>query len=513
MLYFNNLGQKLDFIVKNHPNKVALIIGKEQFTFNDVHKKSNQISNWLIKKGISKGSRVCISSEKTFYNFCIMVACLKIGASYTFFDRKSPLIRIKKIFKVLDVNIVFYKDLKFNFKNKKIRKYNSNDLNSKLLKCSKSLDSNIINSVSSDQIAYIMFTSGSTGEPKGVAICHRQVLNFSNWSFKEFNLKSNDIVSGLNSFFFDNSIFDIFSAFFNGLTLTLINREELLNAVKLNDYLNEVKVTVWFSVPSLIIYFMNFNKNNLIFLKSIQKIIFGGEGFPKSNLKNLFFMLKKRVDLINVYGPTECTCICSQYKITKKDFSKKEITSLAPLGIDLWSNFKTIIVNSNNKVVRDGEIGELLIGGENVAKGYFNRAELTNEKFIQNPTHNLFNDIFYRTGDLVYRNKINKYLYFSSRLDDQIKFMGHRIELGEVENAINSLDNVNEAFVAFGKYSGIDQITCWIKHSSDIKVIKNKLERLLPKYMLPRKYVECKSIKKNKNGKIDRVYIKNNYYD
>ena len=258
---------------------------------------------------------------------------------------------------------------------------------------------------------------------------------------------------------------------------------------------------------------MGFNKNKNIFLKSIKKMIFGGEGFPKNNLKNLFLIVKSRIDLINVYGPTECTCICSNHKITNKDFSKKEMVKLAPLGKGLWKNFNYVIVDSNNKLTKDGQIGELLIGGENVAKGYFNRKDLTDKKFIQNPAHNSFIDMVYRTGDLVYKENETKNLYFSSRLDDQIKFMGHRIELGEIENAVNSIHGVNEAFIAFGKHNGNDQIVCWINHTSDIQKIKKKLAKLLPKYMLPRKFIDSKGIMKNKNGKIDRVNLKNNYYD
>ena len=134
MLYFNNLGKKLLYLSNKHPNKIALIIESVSFTFKDVIERSNQISNWLIKNDINNEDRVCISSEKTFNNFCIMIASLNIGASYTFYDRKSPLTRLKKIFKVLEVNIIFYIDPLFEFKNKKIKIYNSDLLKKEFIK-------------------------------------------------------------------------------------------------------------------------------------------------------------------------------------------------------------------------------------------------------------------------------------------------------------------------------------------------------------------------------------------
>ena len=255
-----------------------------------------------------------------------------------------------------------------------------------------------------------------------------------------------------------------------------------------------------------------FNKKQIL-KTSLNKIIFGGEGFPKSKLRELYNNVYTKIDLFNVYGPTECTCICSNYKITDFDFTKKEMGRFAPFGLKLADNFKYYIVDKNNNKSIRGNVGELIIGGENISKGYFDINTETRTKFIQNPFNKKFNEIVYRTGDLVYIDKKNLNIYFSNRSDNQIKYLGYRIELGEIEQSINKIDVVKENFVSFGKKNNIDQIVSFISHSGNIEKIKKKLYQMLPKYMIPYEFIEFSNLPKNQNGKIHRTKMKEEYFD
>ena len=232
---------------------------------------------------------------------------------------------------------------------------------------------------------------------------------------------------------------------------------------------------------------MNFgamNKRNLI---GYKRIIFGGEAFPKKILHKLFNQLKESLNFFNVYGPTECTCICSNYKISKFDFSENEITKYAPLGKKMINKFKYYILNKNKKC-RPNQKGELVLCGENVGKGYFNNPVETRKKFVQNHFVKNKKDTVYMTGDIVYQNKNNKLIYFISRSDNQIKYMGHRIELDEIEKAINNIKYVKRGLVTFGKKNKLNEITGWINSQKKNEYdIKQKLSKILPNYMIPSK--------------------------
>ena len=515
-MYNYNLGLHFKKICNQHPSSIALVIGKKKITFKYLDQVSDQLVNFLKKNKIFLNDKVCLSSKKELLSYALFIACLKIGASCTFLDRKSPIKRLNKIISTVNAKILIIdKELKkkIGLSKIKVKKIDYEKIYSSLKKIKTRHNTHEIEKIPSTTIAYIMFTSGSTGDPKGVAINHGNVINFINWSREEFKISSFDKVANLNPLFFDNSIFDIFGGLFNGARLIALNRTELIDPKNLIYHLEKNNMTIWFSVPSLLIYILSFNILTKKTFKNIRKIIFGGEPFPKNNLKKLYKIFKERCDLINVYGPTECTCICSSYKIKKVDFSKKEMLRLAPLGKSLSKNFYHMIVNKKFKEVPKGRVGELIIGGPNVGLGYFNNDEETNEKFIQNPNHHLFRDIVYRSGDFVYQDKKNDFIYYFSRKDNQVKFNGYRIELNEIEHAIGSIKNIIENIVTFGKRSGKPEITAWVAHNSSIEKIRRSLETLLPKYMIPTKFVEADKLPKNINGKIDKKLLISKYYD
>lgn len=503
-----NVGYHFSLIANKNKNKTALIIDNNKITFIQLEKLSNKIVNLFLKKKFKKNQNICIIEKKNFYSYAAIIACLKLGISYTFIDRLSPKNRTKKILDNLRSICIISSE------NLKIEKINQIDLTKK--KILETLPETIklknYAQVDHKTIAYIMFTSGSTGNPKGVSISHLNLISFIKWSKKEFGIRKSDISSNLNPLYFDNSIFDIFANLFNGNTLCCFHREELINPKQLIKKLLKNEVNIWFSVPSLLVYCLKFKSINSRNFRNIRKIIFGGEGFPKMSLKNLYEITKNNSELINVYGPTECTCICSTYKIRKKDFKKNEINRYAPLGKTLSKGFFYYIIDENNKLADKSNIGELIIGGKNVGIGYYKNKKETAEKFIKDPFNKLNKDKVYKSGDLVYKDK-NGYLYFSSRKDNQIKFNGYRIELEEIEQSINKINGVKECAVCFGKKNNIDQIVAFTVHNNVYNKIKKNIIKDLPKYMIPHLIITKKNLPKNQSGKIDRKILKNNFFD
>ncbi len=507
--YIFNLGQLFSEIAGDfwsHP--ALLMLDGSSTTYGSLDSLSNQVASWLTKQGIVSGDVVAIFNRKLPLSYACMIACLKIGAIYVNLDPSSPSERLRKMIKSSGAVQLWAwgDDAAQGLGDMAPRLV---DYSSKSLMAELDSEPDIFPKENADvhggSVAYIMFTSGSTGFPKGAAITHNNLLNLIGWVRETFQIKSEDRITNLNPMHFDNSVFDVYSSLFSGASMVPVPEEHLKNPRRMLDALNPINCTIWFSVPSLIIYALKMRALCADDLPSLRTMLFGGEGFPKGSLRSLAKLLMPRVKLVNVYGPTECTCICSSYEVQEEDLDFDELLPLGPIA----SNFQYLIIDEQGLSTTAGAIGELYLGGPNVGAGYYDNAEMSYEAFVQNPDHSLFRDTYYKTGDLVRYDIRNNLLFFCGRKDNQIKRMGYRIELEEIEYAIGSLPNVIENVVTFSKSHGdVGKIVAYVTASGDDEfALLESLRTKLPPYMIPDQVVFRDGLPKNQNGKIDRGTI------
>jgi D-alanine--poly(phosphoribitol) ligase subunit 1 len=511
MSYQYNLGIAFCAVAERNASKTALRYPDgSSFDYKTLDEMSNQLAAFLLKNKICKGEVVAIFNEKSVYAFSLMLACLKTGIIYTNLDVSSPWQRIEKIISNCEPKAVFFDQEDSGIQHyfieylPGIQVHNLSDKTLQIHFASLSKDKwSGISEVHGGNPAYIMFTSGSTGFPKGALMSHNNLLNFIRWGKETFQITGEDIFTNANPVYFDNSVFDFYASIYNGATLVPLSHELIKNAGQLVTAINASGCTIWFSVPSLLVYLLTTKSLTKDDFKTIKRISFGGEGFPKNKLKQLYEMFGDRMILYNVYGPTECTCICSSYIISGSDF--ENMNELAPLG-NIANNFGYEILPLDG---RNPDLGELALIGPCVGLGYYNDSERTAMSFVQNP-RSCYNQLMYKTGDIVQKAS-NGNLHFKGRVDNQIKHMGYRIELEEIEAALSTLPYINESGVIYEKInSDLGQIKAFISVSDKTveraKVI-NDIKDLLPPYMIPRVINIIGILPKNANGKIDRKQL------
>lgn len=495
---YKNILQALENTSNKFPNKIAFADAKNQVIYKDFVCDSKKIGISLIKKLNVKNSSIIIYIDKTINCLETMMGVLYSGNFYTIIDTNSPEERVKNIINTLEPVAIITDN-----KNKtKFEKYNLS-LNIPIILYEEAINTieydELINEIRDNQIdtdpMYVLFTSGSTGIPKGTVVSHKAVLSYINWVKNTFNINETTIFGSQTPFYFSMSITDVFTTILTGATLYIIPKMYFSFPIKLVEYMNEKKINTIYWVPSALCIVANLGILENAELPELKKILFAGEVMPVKTL-NKWIQKFPNCMYANLFGPTETTDICSYYILDRK-FEDNETL---PIGKHC-DNCNLIIIKEDGTQANIEEEGELLVKGSFLAYGYYNNPEKSKEAFIQNPLNTKFSETVYKTGDIVKYNKMGELIYIS-RKDYQIKHQGYRIELGEIEKNIYSID---EIVLCACIYDNENQkiILLYQGNIEEEKLAKQASEKLLP-YMRPNKYIKVASMPYNSNGKIDR---------
>lgn len=353
---------------------------------------------------------------------------------------------------------------------------------------------------------YIMYTSGSTGEPKGVTISHRGVIDYAKWVVEVFSFDEDTIMANQAPFYFDNSIFEIYGCLMCGGKMVLIPEVLMMFPVKLPEFLEEHNINTIFWVPTVMINVANSGALAKYKLPLLKTVAFCGEIMQNKQL-NIWRREHPHCLYANLYGPTEITDVCSYY-IVDRFF---EDSDPLPIG-KACKNTRIIILNEENQIAKTGETGELCVIGSGVGLGYWGDRGATEKAFVQNPTNPYFNEKVYRTGDLAYISE-EGLIMILGRMDSQIKLRGNRIELGEVEKAAACIDKVERTCAIF--HANKEEIVLFMETTAEFTLRKVNIELLkhIPRYMLPNRLVTMEKFPHTANDKIDRVNLQKKYFE
>lgn len=469
-------------------------------TFAEFREQALRTATVLVRENMFR-KPVAVYMDKSVDELTIFLGVAYSGNFYSPIDTKMPAARIEKILETLEPAAVITE--KEVWENRKLHigeakllfiedivqtAYDEAAVYAQRSRC---CDTDLL---------YVLFTSGSTGIPKGVTICHQSVIDYIDWVEECFSIDADTVFGNQAPFYFDNSVLDIYTTVKTGATLYLIPHTLFSWAIKLLEYLDQNNINTIFWVPSAMILLSQLKALDKINLNGkLKKILFCGEVMPNKHL-NVWRKYIPKALYANLYGPTEITDVCTYY-IVDREFADEEPL---PIGKAL-PNTDILILNEDNQQAKAGEVGELCVRGTSLAKGYYKNPEKTREAFVQNPLNPYYTELIYRTGDLVKTNALGEILYVG-RKDFQIKHRGHRIELGEIETAISSIEGISMNCCLYDDVK--NRIVVFMEEDMTLNALTEKLKDMVPQYMFPDKMVRVEKMPLNGNGKIDRVLLK-----
>ena len=500
-----NVLEYLEQTAKRLPDKAGVTDPEGSMTFSELEKEAKRVGTFLAGK-IRPGSPVGLFMDKSVKAYAAMLGIVYAGCFSVYLSQDQGKLRLQKMAKTAKIALVLTDRpddaaevlLDGQDQGGTIDFERVDDA----FACR--ADEEVLGRIRERQLdtdpLYCNFTSGSTGMPKGVLVCHRSVIDFMNYFPETFGITEDDVIVNQAPFDFDVSIKDIYSSLKKGAELVLIPRKYFTVITKLLDYLDDKKVTnlTWaVSALCLVVQFRGFTYK---VPSAIKRVMFSGEVMPERFLK-AWMTQYPEADFVNLYGPSEITCNCTYYKIPGDyDFSGKAL----PIGIPFPNEKVFLLDEENSQIMEPGKTGEICVSGTCLALGYLNAPEATDKVFCKSPLTEGYPERMYRTGDLGYFNE-DGLLCFSGRADFQIKLFGHRIELEEVEIALNAAKGVDRGFCVFNKEK--NRLEGYYCGQADARTLKGELGMLLPPYMVPSRLHQVPEIPVTPNGKIDRKKV------
>ena len=488
------------------PDKPAVCCEDDVLTFAQLEGFSNAFARALQTADVKRGGFVPFFMQKSVRSIQSILSILKADCAYIPIDINSPAQRLESILKAANATVLIVDD-------------HSEALFTALLPENQIQLINIKQFAGGDEspiecknlsidIAYVLFTSGSTGTPKGVMIPHKAIIDYIDWCAETYELTDQDVIANHAPLYFDNSTFDLYTAFKTGATLHLVHEE--LNAVipLLVRWLREREITTFFCVPSVLTMLLKSRRLKDHSFPKLRHLICAGEVLPAEILAE-WMQRYPQLQFTNMYGPTEITVDCSYHIVRERPGAD---TMSIPIGKARTNMELFVRLESGELSTAIGAEGELLVRGTSVAYGYLGDAGRTQKVFIQNPNNPFFHDPLYCTGDLV-RIDPNGDFLFLGRADDQIKFLGYRIELGEIEANLMALPGVEEGVVVFNNSDREDErelgALVSLADGYTLEALNKDLKSRLPPYMVPtRLRLIDGEFPRTPNGKYDRKATK-----
>jgi amino acid adenylation domain-containing protein len=504
------LSQTLTQSAARFPDHLALVDKQRQYTYTELDEASNRFANHLIACGVKRGDRVGLYLEKSLEAVASLFGILKAGAAYVPLDPGAPLARVA--YMITDCKIAAMVCSRAHYEalnafpavptSAAIGVAVDGDASWRKASPLPPPDPHAIER----DLAYILYTSGSTGNPKGVMISHRAALTFVEWAAEEFDVQPGDRVSSHAPFHFDLSTFDLFSTIKAGATVVLVPPTLSLFPASLAKFISEQRINIWYSVPSALTRLLLYGNLTSFDLAALRTVLFAGEVFPVKYLRCLMRILP-HASFHNLYGPTE-TNVCTWYTVPPLDPERSEPISIGKA----CPNHEVLVLGDDGSPVARGETGELCVRGPGLMTGYWGLPERTAASLAPCVLYELIGpEPVYRTGDLVREEADGNYTYLGRR-DNQIKSRGYRIELGEVETALYSHPHIEEAAVIAVPDEEIgNQIKAFVVYRNGVSLPQSDLEAYcstrLPKYMLPHLFEVRSALPKTATGKVDKTKL------